>query len=502
MSHPSHRETVEESQVRCEEDRTLRDQLRRQKKLLELGKIITSEMNLDRLFKVIIDETTNIMNTERCSVFVFDPENDQLWSLVSTDLAKNEIRIRTSHGVAGWVFQHKRPLLINDAYGDPRFFPGIDKKTGQRTRNILCIPLINRAQECIGTIQTINKQTGGFTEEDRDLLTSASHYMAIALENAKLYEDLKVLDKAKERVINHLSHELKTPLAIISGVLSSMGKRMDQTGMTGWDKTIDRGRRNLRRLLDLQEKIDDILKQKPVNEKESICDIVQSAADLLWESKETRDGSVKAVMQVLSKRLESLFATDKFRPEDIALDGFLAELCEGARLAMGARELAIHVAIESGVALFTDRLLLKKLCEGCLKNAIENTPDGGRIEIAARRFGGEIEISIHDYGVGITTQNQQMIFGGFFHTQDTGLYSSRRPYEFNAGGAGSDLLRAKCLSERYGFSIDFESKRCRFIPEDTDLCPGKITRCGFVSNAHECASSGESTFRLRFPVKA
>lgn len=476
----------------------LRDQIQRQKLLLDLGQIITSEMNLDALFEVIMHQTNEFMNTERCSVFMFDAKKKQLWSLVSTDLKKNEVRIPADYGVAGWVFQNKTPLIINDAYGDPRFFPDIDKKTGFRTRNILCIPLINRKKDCIGTIQTLNKVTGDFTEEDRDLLTSASHYTAIALENAKLYEDLKVLDKAKERVINHLSHELRTPLAIMYGVLGSIHRKLKDAEIKGLDNTLARGRRNLERLTELQIKIDDIISQRSVDERVKILDIVQSLADLVWELGETHGKQYAEILEILSKRLETLFSTDEIYPEEIFVSEFLHHLCESKLTFMGDRELNITRHFDNGLRLLIDRKVLEKVCEGLLKNAIENTPDEGRIEITAKMQNEEIWIIFHDYGVGITPQNQQMIFGGFFHTQDTALYSSKRPYEFNAGGSGSDLLRIKCFSERYDFSVDFESTRCRFIPKDRDLCPGRISECKFVTKESECWSSGESTFSIKF----
>ncbi len=141
-----------------QEDLILRDKIQQYKMLFELGQIITSEMNFDSLLKLIMEQTNQFMNTEQGSVFMFDANNDELWSLVSTDLEKNEIRIPRSYGIAGWVFQNKTPLIINDAYSDPRFFPEVDKKTGFRTRNILCIPLINRKKECIGVLQTLNKK--------------------------------------------------------------------------------------------------------------------------------------------------------------------------------------------------------------------------------------------------------------------------------------------------------------------------------------------------------
>jgi signal transduction histidine kinase len=468
--------------------------------LFELGQMITSEMNLDALFTLIMEQANKIMNTERTSVFMYDSKNEQLWSLVSTDLKKNEIRFPASHGVAGWVFQHKTPLIINNPYEDPRFLPDIDKKTGSQTKNILCIPLINRNQKCIGTLQTLNKKERDFTDQDLELLTSASHYVTIALENAKLYEDLKMLDKARERVINHLSHELKTPLAIISGVMGRIHKILGKDKLAGLDKTLDRGWRNVKRLIDLQKKIEDILNQEYVEKKERILDLIESTAGLVEEIKQDSDDRYSEMLETISDRLESFFAMNEIRKQEIQLGEFLHGICDVARSAMGNRELDMARNFDNSVRLFTDRDILEKVCSGLLKNAIENTPDQGLVEIVVTKKTGEIRIEFRDTGVGITSENQKMIFGGFFHTQDTMLYSSKSPYEFNAGGTGSDLLRIKTFSERLGFSVEFASSRCKFIPSDREMCPGRVSACHFITEKSECFSSGGSVFSVIFPV--
>ena len=92
---------------RREEDRVTHDQIYRHEMLFELGQMITSEMNLDALFELIIEQINQLMSTERCSLFLYDTQKDQLWSLVSTELKRNEIRIPSSYGVAGWVFQNR-----------------------------------------------------------------------------------------------------------------------------------------------------------------------------------------------------------------------------------------------------------------------------------------------------------------------------------------------------------------------------------------------------------
>ena len=500
MSTPNQKHTRQRSIGRRKQDHRVKNQVQRQKMLFELGQMITSEMNLDALFKLIMEQANKFMNTERTSVFMYDSKNEQLWSLVSTDLKKNEIRFPISHGVAGWVFQHKTPLIINDPYKDPRFFPDIDKKTGSRTRNILCIPLVNRNRKCIGTLQTMNKKEIDFTDQDLELLTSASHYVAIALENAKLYEDLKMLDKAKEKVIHHLSHELKTPLAILTGAFGRIRNILGKDNLAGLDKTLDRGGRNVKRLIDLQEKVEDILNQKCVEKKERILDLIESASGVVKEIKEDRDERYSEILETISDRIDSLFTMNEIRKKEILLGDFLHEVCDLALSAMGKRELTMVRIFDNSIRLFTDRGILEKVCNGLLKNAIENTPDQGLIEIAATKKNGEIRIEFHDTGVGISSENQKMIFGGFFHTQDTMLYSSKRPYEFNAGGTGSDLLRIKTFSERLGFLVEFNSSRCKFMPTDRKMCPGKISACQFITEESECFSSGGSVFSIGFPV--
>jgi signal transduction histidine kinase len=106
---------------------------------------------------------------------------------------------------------------------------------------------------------------------------------------------------------------------------------------------------------------------------------------------------------------------------------------------------------------------------------------------------------VRDCGVGIVEEVQNRIFEGFFATQETMDYASRNPFDFNAGGKGADLLRMKIFSERYQFTITMESSRCRFIPQEGDICPGRISECTFCSEKEVCYRSGGTTFFLYFP---
>lgn len=469
------------------------------KQIFELGQIITSEIDLDNLFHVIIEQTNQIMQTERCSIFLHDSDKDELYSLVSTDLKRNEIRISASHGISGCVFQNQEALIINDPYNDPRFLQKVDKVTGFKTRNIMCIPLVNRSHICIGTLQTLNKKFQ-FSDKDKDLLIAVSHYVVIALENAKLYNELKLLDKARERVVHHISHELKTPISIILSALTLIKKRLVGTEHTGLDKTIQRGLRNVHRLIALQEKTNDILTKDTVvtaQNQQRLIHLIESMVFLL-DNVQDRDYRFPELIPLLLEQVESLIPGEEIVKEEIPVNVFIETICNDARQAMGNRKISINCELNNNLCLFMDKSVLTKVCKGIIKNAVENTPNQGAISVHTKLINNKIEIEIQDYGVGITKENQGLIFGGFFHTQETSLYSSKRPYEFGAGGSGADLLRIKALAERHGFDVDCKSTRCGFLPGDTDICPGNIEECENIDSFVECRSAGGSVFTLLF----
>jgi len=487
---------------RIKEDGVVQERLRRYKKAFHVGRVITSEVDRDRLFEVIIYQTNEVMESIRSTVFLHDEKADQLWSLVGVGLKRREIRIPSDYGVAGWVFQHRAPVTVNDAYNDPRFYSEVDRKSGFRTRNIMCVPLVSWAGHCIGALQSLNKRSGDFTDDDMELLAFISNYVTIALENMKFFEELKDLNKAMERAINHLSHELKTPLALIQTIFARLSKDFNESDDPAHLRMMNRGLRNVNRLTDLQKKIDDILNLRAFEEKEKIHYIITSAADFVEECSEESDPRHAEALAKVLRRIESVYDMENLHMEKTDLHALLNDMTDNAIASMQERDLEIFRDFEKGHVVNADKKMLRKVFEGLLRNAVENTPDEGKIEVGLKGSGHEICIDFRDYGVGISPQNQKLIFHGFFHTQDTMHYSSKRPYQFNAGGAGSDLLRTKVFSERYGFSVAFESTRCRFIPEDTDQCPGKISKCRFIKTKSACFSSGGSTFSVRIPISA
>jgi class 3 adenylate cyclase/putative methionine-R-sulfoxide reductase with GAF domain len=185
------------------EDHAIRESLTRLRAVFHVGQSITSEMNLEDLFQLIITQTNQIMETERCTIFLFDPQKNELWSYIATGLESNEIRLPSDCGIAGNVFTKRTPLIINDTVEDNRFYSVVDGKTGFCTRNILCVPLIKRNNECMGALQVLNKIGSDFSESDSEMLSSIATYVAIALENAQLY---KSVNETSERLRSALIH--------------------------------------------------------------------------------------------------------------------------------------------------------------------------------------------------------------------------------------------------------------------------------------------------------
>ncbi len=186
---------------RRKEDLAIRQLGQRYQKLYRIGQTITSQLNMESIFDLVIEQTNQIMETERSTLFVHDEYTGELWSLVATGVGKNEIRIKSDTGLAGWVFNNRKELIINDTYKDSRFNLDVDRRTGFQTKNILCVPVFNREKTCIGALEVLNRRGEDFTPEDAQFLRYISDYVAIAIENARLYEDVQAYTASLEAAI-------------------------------------------------------------------------------------------------------------------------------------------------------------------------------------------------------------------------------------------------------------------------------------------------------------
>ncbi len=156
--------------------------------LVRISRSITALTDIDELLHVIAQETKNAIQADRCTVFLWDKDSNELWSKVALGVENKEIRFPADRGLAGYVVQTGEILNIKDAYSDKRFNPEVDKNTGYKTKTILCMPIMNNSHEIIGAFQVLNKIDGVFTKNDEDLLIAIGGSASIALENAQLFD--------------------------------------------------------------------------------------------------------------------------------------------------------------------------------------------------------------------------------------------------------------------------------------------------------------------------
>lgn len=161
----------------------------RLKVLLEVGQAISSLMELDELLLLIARETARVLKADRCTLFLLDEKREELWSKVA--MGEEKIRLPKESGIAGLVVTTGETLIIDDPYSNPHFNPEVDKKTGYHTRSLLCGPMRDSKGEVLGVFQVLNKLDGAFQEEDKELLEAVAAFSAIAIENARLYAELK-----------------------------------------------------------------------------------------------------------------------------------------------------------------------------------------------------------------------------------------------------------------------------------------------------------------------
>ena len=179
--------------------------------LLDLSKALSSTVDIDDLLTVIVEKSSAVVEAERTSVFIYDPERDRLWSRIAQGVKNVTIELAMGSGIVGDVAKTRTAVNIADAYEDPRFNPETDRKTGFRTRAILCAPVVDKGK-LLGVVESINKIDGGtFDEQDESLMNALAAHAAVAidraqateiqLENERFEQSLRVANEIQMRML-------------------------------------------------------------------------------------------------------------------------------------------------------------------------------------------------------------------------------------------------------------------------------------------------------------
>jgi adenylate cyclase len=177
---------------------------------LDIVADVTSEIDLTVLLQKVMREAVRMLKAERSTLFLNDEKTNELWSQVGSGLDAMQIRLPNHMGIAGAVFTSGKTINIPYAYADLRFNPAFDKKSGYFTRSILCVPVVNKDGKVIGVTQVLNKRGGPFNDEDESRLKAFTGQVSIALQNAKLFNDVQNMKNYNEGMLESMSNAVIT----------------------------------------------------------------------------------------------------------------------------------------------------------------------------------------------------------------------------------------------------------------------------------------------------
>ncbi len=360
-----------------------------------IGTAVVSSLETDVVLRQILELTCYALDAMEGSILLLDPQTDELIFAQTLSKANNALlgmRLAPGQGIAGWAVEHRQPVRVNDVHEDPRWYHDMDTDTGFQTHSLLCVPMFYHDQ-ITGAIEMVNKQQGVFTKEDTNLLEAIATIAAIALENARLYEDLKGALAAREeaqsqlihaekmaalgRLAASIAHEINNPLQAVLGCM--MLSQEEVGGMMRKEK--------LNRHLDVA-----------VTEVKRVSEIVHRMHDFYRHARsELQQVDVPmvldSVLTLSSKQLEH----SKIK---VAKD-YAADL--------------------PNIQANSDHL--KQVFLNLVINAIDAMPNGGTLHIQiqqANTIPATVQVTISDTGIGMTKDVQQRLFEPFFTTKDQG----------------------------------------------------------------------------------
>jgi PAS domain S-box-containing protein len=482
---------------------------RSNKALERIAQALHAFRMLDERLEYITNEIKELIDIEGASIILLDADKEEFYFRVTayedsrTGQRMKEIRFPAEEGVAGQVYRTRKPLVVHDTSQSPYFFKQVDDKSDFETRSMLDVP-IQIADRMIGVICAVNKKKGRFDQTDVDLLQAIANMVALPIENARInealsmsYEEVKSFNRAKDRAIHHLSHEIKTPVSVLAASLNLLKKKKEHITPREMDRILARAHRNLDRMLDMQYEIEDIVGQRDYKSYALISSLLDACADEIEVLAADELNSESAAQRIRDK-IEHIFGPRTAVSEEIQLDRFVSAQMHRLTASFSHRGVRIETSLEPAGNVCIPEEVLSKIVEGLVRNAIENTPDNGLILISTKAGDEGPVFEVEDHGTGITEENQRLIFENYFTAYEPIQYASRQPYDFKAGGKGFDLIRLKIFSERFHFKLDMTSVRCKYLAEIDRKGTDSLDTCSHCNNMEACPLNGGTTMTVRF----
>ena len=381
-------------------------------RMIEVSRVLNSTTNIKALLNLIIDEAASLIDAQAASILLLDPHTRELHfkaTSAGSDPDIEDMPVPLDSSIAGTVLKSNQPLIVNNVSDDPRWNPKVAQSINFQTGSILCVPM-NDAEKSVGVLQGINKRSGAFLEEDSAILAILADLAGVAVEKARLIDELKKankqlneLDRLKSDFIALASHELRTPLSIILGYVSFLRDDADDSMADQLDSV-------LRAAIKLRSLIEDMVNLQYIDTGEAalsveLIDWREMAEALTADQDET----------ILTRQIELELLLPK-TPQIVCIDEGMVEAA------------------------------LRNL----INNAIKYTPQHGKIRLAMQTRGDEVWCAVRDSGIGVDEDELDRIFNRFYQSEP----HLRRQYE----GMGLGLAIAKELIELHGGRVWAKSK--------------------------------------------
>ncbi len=179
----------------------------------DISNSITSSLDLNDIASVVADAARRAIGTDHISIGLIDASGERL-SFIRGIMDPRlqtlpDLQVKVGEGISGWVAQNREPAIVNDVYGDDRFYQEFDTLTGFRTDSILCVPLFIE-DDVIGVLEAVNKTRGSFDENDLRLIQAFTGPLAIAIQNARLHDSVITEKRRVETIFASMSEGMLT----------------------------------------------------------------------------------------------------------------------------------------------------------------------------------------------------------------------------------------------------------------------------------------------------